>query len=153
MIFLYLSDTTFREPQSSYHQMLLDFPAKIFSYQAGTLQESGTGRNTPTPLIYNPLNRLTVRAMPKPLFLAGSIPYGGRGAAVEAAAGFCVRRSQIRIRKGFFGGGGASLARRRAAVPICRAVLSSQTSAAVGSNRLGCLKRVRGDRRGGRGCK
>lgn len=134
--------------------MLLNFSAKIFSYRAGMLQESGTGRNTPTPPIYSPLNRLTVQPMPKPLFLAGFIPYGGCGAAVEEAAGFCVWRSQIRIIKGFFGGGGASLARRRrAGVPICRAVLSSQTSAAVGSNRLGWVKEVRGDRRGGRGCK
>lgn len=133
--------------------MLLNFSAKISSYQAGTLQESGTWRNMQTPLIYNHLNRLTVHPMPKTLFLAGFIPYGGCGAAVEEAAGFCVWRSQIRIIKGLFGGGGASLARRRAGVPICRAVLSSQTSAAVGSNRLGWVKEVRGDRRGGRGCK
>lgn len=86
--------------------MLFNFSAKIFCYQAGTLQERGTGRNTRTPLIYNPLNRLTVQAMPKPFFLAGFIPYGGCGAAVEEAAGFCVWRSQIRIIKGFFWGRG-----------------------------------------------
>lgn len=71
--------------------MLLNFPSKIFSQGAGTLQGSGTGSNTPTPQIYNPRNRLTVRAMPKPLFLAAFIPYGGCGAAVEEAAAFlCV---------------------------------------------------------------
>lgn len=69
-------------------------------------------------------------------------------AAVEEAAGLCVWRSQIRIIKGLFGGRGASLARRRAGVPVCRVVLSSQTSAAVGSNHLGWVKEVRGERRG-----
>lgn len=132
--------------------MLLKFFIQNFQLPGRTATGKWHGEEHKT-LIYNPLNRLTVQPMPKPLFLAGFPPYGGCGAAVEEAAGFCVWRSQIRIKKGFFGGGGASLARRRAGVPICRAVLSSQTSAAVGSNRLGWVKEVRGDRRGGRGCK
>lgn len=58
---------------------------------------------------------------------------------------------RLGLEKGFLGAGArVSLG---AGVPICRAVLSSQTSAAVGSNRLGWVKEVRGDRRGGRGCK
>lgn len=77
----------------------------------------------------------------------------GCSAAVEEAAGFCVWRSQIRIIKGLFGGGGAESRPPRAVVPICQAALSSQTSAAVVSNRSGWVKEVRGDCRGGRVCK